>query len=142
MARLASADPPHESGASADVTSLDVAGLLKEYGGWGLSAILMGVIAKQYADNKALSGGHIERLITGLTAATQAAGSVQSALNELRALIDASGKTIGDHTHQIGILIEKVQHGFGNTSSAMQGVTNELQRIRDDRRDRADRGRP
>lgn len=141
MARLASADPPHESGGREIVTSLDVAGLLREYGGWGLSAILMGVIAKQYADNKALSGGHIERLITGLTAATQAAGGVQSALNELRALIDASGKTIGDHTHQIGILIEKVQHGFGNTSQAMQGVTSELQRIRDDRRERAERGR-
>ncbi|BAU93350.1 hypothetical protein MPPM_4745 [Methylorubrum populi] len=141
MARLASADPPHESGRREIVTSLDVAGLLREYGGWGLSAILMGVIAKQYADNKALSGGHIERLITGLTAATQAAGGVQSALNELRALIDASGKTIGDHTHQIGILIEKVQHGFGNTSQAMQGVTSELQRIRDDRRERAERGR-
>lgn len=141
MQRVASADPPHFCEARENLTSLDIAGLLREYGGWGLSAILMGVIAKQYADNKALSGGHIERLITGLTAATQAAGGVQGALNELRALIDASGKTIGDHTHQIGILIEKVQHGFGNTSQAMQGVTNELQRIRDDRRDRAERGR-
>jgi len=123
------------------VTSLDIAALLKEFGGWGLSAILMGVVAKQYADIKALSTGHIERLITGLAAGTKAADSVQSALHELRSLIDASGKTVGEHTHQIGILIEKVQHGFGNTSSAMQGVTNELQRIRDDRRNAAERGR-
>lgn len=118
-----------------------LAAMLKDYGPWGICAILLIAVLKLYADNKALSSGHIERLITGLTAATQAAGGVQGALNELRALIDASGKTIGDHTHQIGILIEKVQHGFGNTSQAMQGVTNELQRIRDDRRDRAERGR-
>lgn len=145
MARLASACPSRESEACRNVTSLDIAGLLKEYGGWGLSAILMAVIAKLHADNQRLSGGQIERVITGLAAGTKAAEGVQAALNELRALIDASGKTVGEHTHQIGILIEKVQHGFGNTSSAMQGVTSELQRIRDDRREREreriDRGR-
>lgn len=127
------------------MTSLDIAGLLKEYGGWGLSAILMAVIAKLHADNQRLGSGQIERVITGLAAGTKAADGVQAALNELRALIDASGKTVGEHTHQIGILIEKVQHGFGNTSQAMQGVTSELQRIRDDRREREreriDRGR-
>ncbi len=132
----ASACPPQEGEARHGVTSLDIAGLLKEFGGWGLSAILMGVIVKLHADNQRLGSGQIERVITGLAAGTKAAEGVQSALLELRALIDASGKTVGEHTHQIGILIEKVQHGFGNTSSALQGVANELQRARDDRRER------
>ncbi|GEM_PF-5790509 len=128
------------------MTGIELAGILKDYGPWGLCAILMLVIAKLYRDNQTLSTGYIERIIAGLDAATGAAGSVQTALNELRALIDASGKASGENSHQIAILVEKVQHGFGNSVSTMQAVANELQRLRDrdDRRqrDHDDRGRP
>jgi hypothetical protein len=128
------------------MTGIELAGILKDYGPWGLSAILMVVVAKLYADNQKLSTGYIERIIAGLDAATGAATSVQGALNELRNLMDSSGKAVGEHSHQIAILVEKVQHGFGNTASAMQAVANELTRLRDrdDRRqrDHDDRGRP
>lgn len=132
-------------GSKRSVTGLELYDLLSK-GGWGLSAILMLVIVVLYRDNQKLSTGYIERIIAGLDAATGAAGSVQAALNELRNLIDASGKAVGEHSHQIAILVEKVQHGFGNTASAMQAVANELQRLRDRderrQRDQDDRGRP
>jgi hypothetical protein len=128
------------------MTGVEIAGILKDYGPWGLCAILMLVIAKLYSDNQALSTGYIERVILGLNAATSASTSVQGALSELRHLIDASGKAVGEHSGHIALLVEKVQHGFGNTASAMQAVANELQRLRDRddqrNRDRNDRGRP
>ncbi|MFK5596502.1 hypothetical protein ACFZ8E_05790 [Methylobacterium sp. HMF5984] len=128
------------------MTGVEIAGILKDYGPWGLCAILMLVIAKLYRDNQALSTGYIERVILGLNAATSASTSVQGALSELRHLIDASGKAVGEHSGHIALLVEKVQHGFGNTASAMQAVANELQRLRDRddqrNRDRNDRGRP
>ena len=73
----------------------EFAALLKDYGGWGLSAILMVVIIRLYADNQALSKGFIERIIAGLAAATAAAGGVEKALGELNRLMDASRDAVG-----------------------------------------------
>lgn len=88
----------------------------------------------------------IERAITGLEAAADAASGTDRALTELRRAIDGDSKTTGDLGGQISVLAEKVQHGFGNTSGAMQAVARELERIRDRRDllvapDRGDLGR-
>jgi len=113
------------------VTTPEIAVLLKEYGPWGLVALLTGAVIKLYRDKEALSTGYIERLIAGLVAATSAAQATREALSELAALIESTGKAVAEHDHRIAILIEKVQHGFGNTSSSLDGVARELQRIRD-----------
>lgn len=123
----------------------EFADLLQKYGGWGLSAILMLAVIRLYQDNQALSRGFVERIIAGLAAATAAAGGVEKALAELTRLMEASRETVGGHSNRLDVLVEKIQHGFGNTSAAMQAVANELQRLkdRDDRRqsDHDTRGR-
>ncbi|KQP27492.1 hypothetical protein [Methylobacterium sp. Leaf100] len=119
------------------MTPMDFAGLLKEYGGWGLSAILMAALVKVYKDKDALVSSHIERFIIAIEASKNSADGVKGALQELRSLIDTSGKAVGDHSHQIAILVEKVIHGFGNTTAALEGIARRLERSPD----RSDRER-
>ncbi len=111
------------------MTGIEIAGVLKEYGGWGLSALLILAIVKLYRDKEALSSGYLERLVTGIAAATQAANTTKETLDKLGALIDASGETVGEHSHQIAILVEKIQHGFGNTASSLDGVARRLEKL-------------
>lgn len=109
------------------MTGVEIAGMLKDYGLAGYGALVTLALVKVYRDKEALSTGFLERLVKGLEAATDAAEGTKAALNELRALIDTSGKSVGDHSHQIAILVEKIIHGFGNTSAALDGVARRLE---------------
>lgn len=108
-----------------------LAPLLKEYGGWGLSAILMVAVIKLWSDNKALSTTYLERLIVGLNEFKQAVESLKASIIELRAMIDARGAATSDLAHQAAILSEKVIHGFGNTTAALDGIARRLEKTRD-----------
>lgn len=133
------------------MTPLDWANLLKDYGGWGLSAILMGVIVYLDRDRQACSRSQIilvERLITALESARDATSRFEAALNSLKDTLDARGQTVGDLSHRIDLVVEKIQHGLGNLGGSMQAIVNwierEKERNRDSARDRAedrDRGR-
>jgi uncharacterized coiled-coil DUF342 family protein len=134
------------------MTPLDWATLLKEYGGWGLSAILMGVIVYLDRDRQASRTSQIalvKELVTAMAASTNAMTRFQEALEALRVMLDARGQTVGDLSHRIDIVVEKIQHGLGNLGGSMQAIANWIEKERDRDRNRArerdedrERGRP
>jgi uncharacterized coiled-coil DUF342 family protein len=134
------------------MTPLDWANLLKDYGGWGLSAILMGVIVYLDRDRQASRTSQIalvKELVTAMAASTNAMTRFQEALEALRVMLDARGQTVGDLSHRIDIVVEKIQHGLGNLGGSMQAIANWIEKERDRDRNRArereedrERGRP
>lgn len=110
-----------------------LATLLKEYGGWGLSAILMVVIWKLYSDNQSLSTGFIERLITALEAAKDAAERVEAALQGMRSTLEARGQTLSDLSHQFEKTSTDIRHVVGNLAATFDAVVSLLTRARQDK---------
>lgn len=122
------------------MTPLDWASLLKDYGGWGLSAILMGVIVYLDRDRQACRDSQIalvKELVTAMAASTNAMTRFEEALGALRTMLDARGQTVGDLSHRIDLVVEKIQHGLGNLGGSMQAIANWIEREKERDRGRA-----
>jgi len=112
------------------MTPLDMANLIKDYGAVAGCVVLMYVVARLYNDNQRLSSGSLEKLIGQLEANKSATDRMFDALRELRGVLEARGHTVGDLDNRITLLIEKVQHGFGNTAASMEGFIRLFERER------------
>jgi hypothetical protein len=131
---------------------LDAASILREYGGWGVSVFLGFALYLVDRDRQACQKSQIalvERLVTAMHAASVATTQFEAALKSLTETLDARGQTVGDLSHRIDIVVEKIQHGLGNLGGSMAAIANWIEKERDRDRIRArereedrDRGRP
>lgn len=116
----------------------ELADLIQRYGGWGLSAILMGAVVylhRGWQGCQDIALRDRERLITALEAAKDASERFEGTLQSLRATLESRGQAVADLSHQVENVAIKVQHGIGNLSASMEGFVRMLDRDRD-------RGRP
>jgi hypothetical protein len=130
---------------------LDLADMLQRYGGWAVSAVLMFALWAVDKDRQACQRSQIalvERLVTAMHAASVATTQFEAALKSLTETLDSRGQTVGDLSHRIDIVVEKIQHGLGNLGGSMAAIANWIEKERDRDRTRArereedrDRGR-
>lgn len=109
------------------MTPVEIADALQKYGGWGVSAILMIALYVVDKDRTAIRDAQaalIERLVTAMNAASAATTQFEGALKSLTDTLEARGQTVGDLSHRIDIVVEKIQHGLGNLGASMQAVAN------------------
>jgi len=117
-----------------------IAVLLRDFGGWGVSALL--IVALVYRDRECQSCQKsqialVERLVTAMHAASVATAQFEAALKSLTETLDARGQTVGDLSHRIDIVVEKIQHGLGNLGGSMQAIANWIEKEKDRDRNRA-----
>jgi hypothetical protein len=134
------------------MTPIELADALQKYGGWMVAAILMFALYFVDKDRTAIRNGQaalIERLVTAMNAASVATSQFESALKSLTETLEARGQTVGDLSHRIDIVVEKIQHGLGNLGGSMQAIATWIEKERDRERNRArereedrERGRP
>lgn len=131
---------------------LDLADMLQRYGGWGVAVLAM--IALVYVDRERQACQKsqialVERLVTAMHAASVATTQFEAALRSLTETLDSRGQTVGDLSHRIDIVVEKIQHGLGNLGGSMASIANWIEKERDRdlararaREEERDRGRP
>lgn len=134
------------------MTPIDIADGLQKYGGWGVAAFLMVALYMVDKDRTAIRNAQaalIERLVTAMNAASAATAQFEGALKSLTETLEARGQTVGDLSHRIDIVVEKIQHGLGNLGGSMQAIATWIEKEKDRERNRArereedrERGRP
>lgn len=131
---------------------VDAAELLSKYGGWGVSVFLGFALYFVDRDRTAIRNAQValvERLVTAMSAASVATTQFESALKSLTETLEARGQTVGELSHRIDIVVEKIQHGLGNLGGSMQAIATWIEKEKDRDRNRArereedrERGRP
>lgn len=130
---------------------LALADMLQKYGPYGVIAVLMFALVYVDRERQACQKNQIalvERLVTAMHAASAATTQFEGALKSLTETLEARGQTVGDLSHRIDIVVEKIQHGLGNLGGSMQAIANWIEKEKDRDRNRAaereedrDRGR-
>jgi hypothetical protein len=148
--RTASGFLPHDG--KRTMNPVDAADMLQKYGGWGVAVFLGFALYIVDKDRQACQKSQIalvERLVTAMHAASVATTQFEAALKSLTETLDARGQTVGDLSHRIDIVVEKIQHGLGNLGGSMQAIANWIEKEKDRERNRArerdedrERGRP
>ena len=129
-----------------------LADMLQKYGGWGVAVLAIIGLVYVDRDRQACRNSQIalvERLVTAMHAASVATTQFEGALKSLTETLEARGQTVGDLSHRIDIVVEKIQHGLGNLGGSMQAIANWIEKEKDRDRNRArerdedrERGRP
>jgi hypothetical protein len=117
-----------------------IAVLLRDFGGWGVSTLLILALVYVDKDRQACQKSQIalvERLVTAMHAASVATTQFEAALKSLTETLDARGQTVGDLSHRIDIVVEKIQHGLGNLGGSMAAIASWIEKERDRDRNRA-----
>lgn len=122
------------------MTPIELADALQKYGGWAVSAVLMFALYMVDKDRSAIRDAQavlVERLVTAMNAASAATTQFEGALRSLTETLEARGQTVGDLSHRIDIVVEKIQHGLGNLGGSMQAIANWIEKEKDRDRNRA-----
>lgn len=119
---------------------LDLADMLQKYGGWGVA--VLAIIGLVFVDRERQACQRsqialVERLVTAMHAASVATTQFETALKSLTETLDARGQTVGDLSHRIDIVVEKIQHGLGNLGSSMQAIASWVEKEKERDRIRA-----
>lgn len=115
------------------MTPVEYAGLLRDYGPWGIVAVLIGAVVYLHKGWQACQVDalrSVERLVTALEASKDAMERVEGALQGLRVTLDTRGQAVTDLARQVELVGLKVDHGHGNTSSALAGLLSAVNRER------------
>jgi hypothetical protein len=113
--------------------------MLQKYGGWACFVLALMALVSVDRDRQACYKAQVqlvERLVKVMEAATSSTQQFEDTLGSLRATLDARGQTVGDLSHRIDLVIEKIQHGLGNLGGSMQAIANWIEREKE-----RDRGR-
>lgn len=113
------------------MTPLDIAGLFRDYGPWGLLALAAAVIAALYRDLKQLNATILsdrERLITAQHATAAASEKLASAIDGVKATLSAHKDANESLTRQVELAAQETRHTLANVRSALDAMASRLNR--------------
>jgi hypothetical protein len=113
------------------VTALEIAGLLRDYGPWGLVALFGFVIASLHKDLKACNKSALDdrdRLIIAMHAAATAADKTTSVLDSIRQTLATHKDASEDLTKQVELAAQETRHQLANMHQALMGIAGKLDR--------------
>jgi len=136
----ASACPPHWEGTRRNVTSLDIANLLREHGAFGAIAILAVAVVYLYREVSAAKAKHLSDLerIVGIAESCKAAIAASAeALKDNEQAVAAIDKAIGTLAREAEGAATETRHGIAGAQSSLNGIAKGLEQVMRDIRGRA-----
>lgn len=131
MARVASADPPHRIGARDEVTSFDLANLLRDHGLTGALAIAGLVIAYLFNELRRATDKYLnllERVVTVAEASKSAASDSADALKENERGVASLGAAIQTLAREAEGEAREARHGIATLQQSVEGIMKILDR--------------
>lgn len=99
-----------------------------------LLVVVLGLVIRAlYRDLRVCNDRSLQdraRLVEAVEAAKDGAERSESAFRSLQALMETRGQALGDLSYQVGIVAEKVQHGFGNVAQSLESFVRLIERDR------------
>ena len=113
------------------MTPLDITNLLKEYGPWGIIALLVVVIVSLYRDlgrsnERAIADR--DKVLQGLHAATTAAERMNGLLDGIKITLSTHKDASEDLTKQVELAAAENRHGLANVQTSLTAIVNRMDR--------------
>lgn len=116
------------------MTGIEIAGLLKDYGPWGLCGLFLLAISRLYDHNQTLHGRISEifaKALVAIEASTMALVESRGTMQNLAKAIEAVGKALDELSHEAEGHDREVRHGLNNAAAALGGLQIKLEKICD-----------
>ncbi|WP_407529465.1 hypothetical protein [Methylobacterium oryzisoli] len=116
------------------MTALDIAGLLKEYGGWGVASIFALVIYKLYTDLGACNSRAIsdrDMVLKAMHGATTAAEKMNGLIEGITKTLRSHEDTSDDLAKQVELFTQESRHAIANVQTSLNAIVNRMDRERE-----------